>query len=138
MTVPSATGSIDLGNDLGIMPAYEVANLTGQPFITNGAMKVTNVWTVIATDLAIRPLTLAAGAELDLSAATITVDNYAALDRDEDGVTIAEAADGATIVGMPSLPPERTRFWTVSRDTDASGVTRLKLVYRGGLRIIVR
>ncbi len=138
MTVPAATGAIDLGDDLGIMPAYEVANLTGQPFVTNGAMKVTNVWTVIATDLAIRPLTLAAGAGLDLSAATITVDNYAALDRDEGGVTIAEAADGATIVGMPSLPPERTRFWTVSRDTDASGVTRLKLVYRGGLRIIVR
>ena len=138
MTVPAATGPIDLGDDLGIMPAYEVANLTGQPFITNGAVKVTNVWTVIATDLAIRPLTLAAGAGLDLSAATITVDNYAALDRDEGGVTIAEAADGATIVGMPSLPPERTRVWTVSRDTDASGVTRLKLVYRGGLRIIVR
>lgn len=66
------------------------------------------------------------------------MDNYAALDRDEEGVTIAEAADGATIVGMPSLPPERTRFWKVSRDTDVSGVTRLKLVYRGGLRIIVR
>jgi hypothetical protein len=115
-----------------------VANLTGQPFITNGAMKVTNVWTVIASDLAIRPLTLAPGAGLDLSGAMLTVDDYAALNRDDDGVTVVEAANGATLSGMPSLPAERTRFWTIRRDTDASGVTRLRLVYRGGIRLFIR
>ena len=138
LNVPAATGPIDLGNDLGLMPPYEVANLTGQPFITNGAMKVTNVWTVLANDLAIRPLTLAADAGLDISEATVTVDDYAALARDDDGVTIVEAADGATLSGLPTLPAERTRFWTIRRDTDVEGVTRLKLVYRGGFWLFIR
>ena len=138
MIVPAGTGPIDLGDDLRDMPPYVVANLTGQPFITNGAMKVTNVWTVIASDLAIRPLTLAPGAGLDLSGAMLTVDDYAALNRDDDGVTVVEAANGATLSGLPSLPAERTRFWTISRDTDASGVTRLRLVYRGGIRLFIR
>ena len=138
LNVPAATGPIDLGDDLRDMPPYEVANLTGQPFITNGAMKVTNVWTVLANDLAIRPLTLAPDAGLNLSEATLTVDDYTALNRDTDGVTILEAANGATLSGMPSLPAERTRFWTIRRDTDASGTTFLRLVYRGGIRILIR
>ena len=41
-------------------------------------------------------------------------------------MTIVEAADGATLSGLPTLPAERTRFWTIRPTTTCATMNTMK------------
>lgn len=131
--LPTGNGSLDFGEDSLSVP-YDVADLFGTPVISCGALRVTNSWTVAAADVESRPLTVKIGSSVDFTGSTF----YGRSIATRTGRTVAVAENGAAIVGVPSLPPEKSRVWHFETESGDSGSTLLKLFSDAGLSIIIK
>ncbi len=129
--------AFDVGDVAPYATAAEVPSLTGVTAIRNGIVKVA-AWNLRASDLTSgTPLSVAAGSTLAFTnGAVLSLGDLRGVEFPYEGITVASAADGASISGAPALSSESAAFYKLAVSEDGKTLTLSKRLF--GTTVIVK